>query len=260
VLSFLGVIFRYSDFRLERTSEELIITSGLLERKHITVPFDRIQAVRFIEGLIRQPFGYGMINVESAGYDQTQKGRSIVLVPFISASNVSAFLNEFLEEYNEPEYSIKPPKRTLFRYMRRPNYILILLVPIIWYFIEYGWLSLLLIPLATYLGWLQYRDAAVGLGERILRMRYRVLSRTTALVKKKRVQNIESSQNPFQRWKNIQNLKAVAASGAGGLGLEINDLDNEDSFKILRWLVSNPDTNTEANSKTETWSSNQNRE
>ncbi len=259
-LSFLGVIFRYSDFRLEKTSEELIITSGLLERKHITVPFDRIQAVRFIEGVIRQPFGYGMINVESAGYDQTQQGRSIVLVPFISASNVSAFLNEFLEEYDEPEYSIKPPKRTLFRYLRRPNYVLILLVPIVWYFIEYGWLSLLLIPLATYLGWLQYRDAAVGLGDRILRMRYRVLSRTTALVKKKRVQNIESSQNPFQQMKNIQNLKAVAASGAGGLGLEISDLDNEDSFNILRWLVSNPETKTEENPKAERWSINQNLE
>jgi putative membrane protein len=237
VLSFLGVIFRYSDFRLEKTSEELIITSGLLERKHITVPFDRIQAVRFIEGLIRQPFGYGMINVESAGFDQTQKGRSIVLVPFIASANVSAFLNEFLEEYDEPEFTIRPPKRTLFRYLRRPNYILVLLIPVVWYLIEYGWLSLLLIPLATYLGWLQYRDAAAGLGERILRMRYRVLSRTTAFIKKKRVQDAESSQNPFQRRKNIHHLKVIAASGAGGLGLEISDLATEDIHEILKWLV-----------------------
>ena len=246
LLSFLGVIFRYSDFKLEKTSEELIIRSGLLEKKHTTVPYDRIQAVRFVEGLIRQPFGYGMINVESAGFDQTQKERSIVLVPFIAASNVSEFLGEFLDEYNEPEYTIRPPKRTFFRYLRHPNYLLIFIIPVVWYFIEYGWLSLLLIPIATYLGWLQYRDAAAGIGERVLRMRYRVLSRTTALVKKKRVQDTESSQNPFQVRKDIHNLKVTAASGAGGISFEIKDLANEDVSEILCWLVNEPNPNPDS--------------
>jgi putative membrane protein len=68
-------------------------------------------------------------------------------------------------------------------------------------------------------------------------MRYRVLSRTTAFIKKKRVQDAESSQNPFQRRKNIHHLKVIAASGAGGLGLEISDLATEDIHEILKWLV-----------------------
>lgn len=55
VLSFLGVIFRYSDFKIEKKENELLITSGLLERKHTTVPFNRVQAFRFVEGILRQP-------------------------------------------------------------------------------------------------------------------------------------------------------------------------------------------------------------
>jgi putative membrane protein len=247
-LSFLGVIFRYSDFQLEKTSDELIITSGLLERKHITVPFDRIQAVRFVEGLIRQPFGFGTINVESAGFEQAQKERSIVLVPFIASANVSSFLAEFLEEYKEPEYDIRPPRKTLFRYMRRPNYFLILLIPIVWYLIEYGWLSMLLIPLMTYLGWLQYRDAALALGDEVLRIRYRVLSRTTAIVKKKRIQNIESSQNPFQHRKEISTLTVTAASGAKGIEFEVADLEKNDVVKTLRWLVGETTVDVNQNS------------
>ncbi len=239
-LSFLGVIFKYSDFRLEKTSKELIITSGLLERKHITVPFDRIQAVRFVEGIIRQPFGYGMIYVESAGFDQTQKGRSIVLVPFIASSNVRSFLAEFLVEYKEPEFQIRPPRKTLWRYIRRPNYFVLPMIPIAWYLMEYGWLSLLVIPLLGYLGWMRYRDTALGLGDKILRMRYRVLSRTTAIVKKNRIQNMETSQNPFQDNKDIQNLTVTAASGAGGMEFEATDLHNQDTFKALKWLINEP--------------------
>lgn len=239
-LSFLGVIFKYSDFQLEKTSKELIITSGLVEKKHITVPFDRIQAVRFVEGIIRQPFGYGMLYVESAGFDQTQKGRSIVLVPFIASSNISSFLAEFLKEYKEPEYQIRPPRKTLWRYIRRPNYFVLPLIPIAWYLMEYGWLSLLIIPLLGYLGWMRYLDAALGLGDKILRMRYRVVSRTTAIVKKSRIQNIETSQNPFQDHKDIQNLTVTAASGAGGMGFETADLSLPDTFKVLKWLINEP--------------------
>lgn len=236
-LSFLGVIFRYSDFRLEKTSKELIITSGLLERKHITVPFDRIQAVRFVEGILRQPFGYGMIYVESAGFDQNQKGSSIVLAPFVAASNVSAFLGEFLTEYDEPEFEIRPSKSVLFRYIRRPNYFMFLLIPFAWYLLDYGWFLIFSLPLLGYLGWLRYKDAALALGDGILRMRYRVLSRTTAIVKRNRIQNIGLTQNLFQKRRSIHNLTVTAASGAGGMGFEIADIDQDSCLDAYGWVV-----------------------
>lgn len=239
LLSFLGVIFTYSDFRLHKTKEELIITRGLFEKKHITVPYDRIQAVRFVEGVIRQPFGYGMIYVESAGFDQTQKGRSIVLAPYISVNTVSSFLNEFLTEYEEPEYRITPPRRAFFRYIRRPNYFLLLLIPILWYFLSRGWLSLMLIPLLGVLGWMRYKDAAIGFNDDILRMRYRSISRTTAIMKKNRIQAANISQNPFQLRKNLTDFSATAASGAGGMNFEVEDLENEDSLRVYDWVAGN---------------------
>ncbi|MEX0721646.1 MAG: PH domain-containing protein [Balneolaceae bacterium] len=237
LLSFTGVILKYSHFKLEKTAKELVISSGLLERKHITIPFDRIQAVRFVEGIIRQPFGFGILYVESAGFDQSQKERSIVLVPFLSSDKVSGFLKQFLSEFNEPEYHIKPPLKSLFRYLRKPNYLLLIAIPVSWYLWDFGWAVALLIPVFAFIGWMQYKDAALALGDHILRMRYRVLSRTTALVKKNRVQNVELDANPFQRRKQIQSLRVVAASGAGGIGFEIPDLTEEDCFTAYQWVV-----------------------
>ncbi|MDR9419579.1 PH domain-containing protein [Gracilimonas sp.] len=235
-LSFLGVIFNYTDFHLKKTEDELIISRGLIEKKQITVPFDRIQAVRFEEGVLRQPFGFGMIYVESAGFDQTQQGRSIVLAPFISASKFKPFLNEFLAEYSEPEYTVRPPKKAFYRYLRRPNYFLIFLIPIVWYLLTYGWMSLLLIPLLSALGWLRYKDAAIGMDQEVLRMRYRTISRTTAIAKRNRIQNAELTENPFQRRKGLKNVSFTVASGAGGMQFEVKDLDQTDGMKIYSWL------------------------
>ncbi|MEX1161434.1 MAG: PH domain-containing protein [Balneolaceae bacterium] len=235
-LSFLGVIFRYSDFRLHKTSKELIITSGLLERKHVTIPFNRIQAVRFVEGVFRQPFGYGMLYVESAGFEQNQQEKSIVLVPFLASSKVSGFLEKFLYEFNEPEYHIRPQKNALFRYLKKPTYLLFIGAAITWFFWDYWWILTLLVPLFSGLGWLRYKDAALALGDDILRMRFRVLARTTALVKKKRVQNMELKTNPFQRRKSLQSLKTVAASGSGGIEFEISDLNESDCLQAYQWV------------------------
>lgn len=237
LLSFLGVILRYSDFHIKKTPSELIITSGLLERKHTTIPFDRIQAVRFVEGIIRQPFGYGMLYVESAGFKQTEKGRSIVLVPFMQAAKLSTFLQKYLPDYREPEYEIKPSTKVLFRYVRKPNYVMIALIPVLWYLSDYGWMIAFLIPFLMYLGWLRYQDAALALGEEVLRIRYRVLSRTTAIVKRSRIQDVELVENPFQTQKNVKSLKVTAASGAGGMGFEVVDIDTEDCIKVFSWTM-----------------------
>jgi putative membrane protein len=242
-LSFLGVIFNYSDFQIEKTSKELIITSGLIERKYITIPFDRIQAVRFVEGVIRQPFGYGMVYIESAGFNQTQKGRSIVIAPYLAADKFSEFLSNFLSEYEQPEYEIKPKPKVKFRYIRRPAYLILFLLPFVWLLLDYGWLMVFLLPLVGVLGWLRYRDAAIGIDEEFIRSRFRMISRTTAIAKRIRVQNVELSQNPFQSRKDVYSLSTTVASGAGGLNFEVEDLNAEDCQKVYDWVVKRKDQN-----------------
>ena len=237
LLSFLGVILRYGNFKLEKTQKELIISRGLLERKHITIPFDRIQAVRFVEGIFRQPFGYGMIYCESAGFDQNQQEKSIVLAPFIAREKLSQFLKGFLPDFKEPEYHIRPQKRSLFRYLRKPNYLLIFAIAASWFFWEYWWMLLLFIPLSALVGFLRYKDAAIALGDDILRMRFRIFARTTSIIKKNRVQKLEITANPFQRRKLLQNFKATVASGAQGISFEIEDLNKEDALAAYKWVI-----------------------
>jgi putative membrane protein len=240
LLSFFGVILRYSDFKIEKKENELLVTSGLLERKHTTVPFNRIQAFRFVEGIFRQPFGYGMLFVESAGFEQKENDRSIVLLPFVKKEYLRPFLEEFVGEIEKPGDVIKPPKRSLFRYIRRPNYMLILAIPLLWFIWDYAWtLFFLILPLSLF-GWLEYQDAEVRVGKKIIQFQYRVLAKTTALVRHKRAQVSELSINPFQSRKHLATIHFTAASGAGGKTFSVTDLDSQDAQSILQWTL--PDT------------------
>lgn len=237
IVSFVGVIFKYADFKVERLENELHISSGLLERKHITIPFDRIQALRFVEGVFREPFGYGMLYAESAGFEQKNTEKSIVLLPFIKKEYLHQFFEEFIPDYKEPSHEVSLPKRAFFRYLRRPNYLLILMIPVIWWFWDQGWIFFGLLVPATLLGWLRYKDALISFDENSMKLVYRVLAKRTAFIKRNRAQVTELSMNPFQKRRELASLSITAASGAGGKTFSIIDLNYEDASRLLNWSV-----------------------
>ena len=237
LLSFIGVILSFADFKIQKKEKELVITSGLLERKQITVPFNRIQAVRFVEGITRQPLGCGMLYVESAGFEKKDQNRSIVLVPFIRKVNVREFLQEFVPDLYQPEESITPPQRAMFRYLRRPNYLLIPAVSALWFFWTPGWmLYALAIPFTLY-GWLEYKAARVAFDDLLVTLSYRKLAKTTAFIKRNRIQVADISVNPFQQRKKLCNFSITAASGAGGKAFSVENMDQMEMQKLYEWVV-----------------------
>src|SRR5690606_31617634 len=67
IVSFISTTLRFGGFTVKKKEEELIIERGLLEKRQVTLPLNKVQAVRIDEGIFRQPFGYAMISVEVAG-------------------------------------------------------------------------------------------------------------------------------------------------------------------------------------------------
>lgn len=233
LLSFLGVIFKYYGFKLQKTEKELIITSGLLERKQIMVPYNRIQAIRFVEGAFRQPLKHGMLYVESAGSQMEASEKSITLVPYLSKTELDGFLAEFLSEYKRQDFDIKPPKRAIFKYIRFPNYFYVFIALALWYLFDFTWQLILPIPVLSFLGWLQFKDAGMYFSNDDILIQSRFLARETAFLKKKRVQAADQSINPFQKWRKLATLGITTASGADGIKFKIKDIDTGDSASII---------------------------
>jgi putative membrane protein len=238
LLAIAGTVLAYAGFTLSRDGDFLYIKRGLLERREATIPLARIQAVRIVEGILRQPFGLASLRVESAGYGE-DAGVSTTLFPLLPQKEARRLLLEAA-----PEFAVVPalnplPTRALRRYVFRSTalvFLLIVGVTVVSFLAldSVAWglpVLLLVLPAAAY-GWLRYRDAGWAyLGDRLI-VRSRLLARTTAIAPRRRLQSRAVIRNPFQRRARLATFRAQVASGGSGGAYGVVDLE-ADSAEAL---------------------------
>ena len=242
-----GTVLSQAGFTLSRDGDFLYIKRGLLERREATIPLARIQAVRVVEGVLRQPFGLASLRVESAGYGE-DAGVSTVLFPLLPRREAGELLRAAAPEFAAHPALEPLPQRALRRYVFRAVVPVLLLAsaaglssfvfaPAAW-----GLLALIALPAAALYGWLCYRDAGWALdldGDRLI-VRSRRLARTTAVVPRRRLQSRDILRSPFQRRLRLATFRAEVASGGGGTALEVTDLDARAAAALARDLGPRP--------------------
>lgn len=236
LVAIIFTVVTYGRFQIKRIGNDLVIERGLLERRRSTIPLARIQAIRMVEGILRQPFGFATLHVESAGYGK-EDGESTVLFPLLRKQEVDQFIHETVPEFARTEAELKRlPQRA------RPRAIIRLLIPVTVvaaavsvFFFPWGLLSLVLFPLAVTYGWLRYRDAGWFVTCDRVVMRWRGLARTTAIVTKRRIQSSGISQSLFQRRKNLATFWVQVASGSTGAKFNMTDMDEQESEACFEW-------------------------
>ena len=238
ILSFMGTVIKYSGFRVILKEEVLVVTRGLFEKKQLTIPYDRIQALQVKEELLRQPFGYVTLKLDSAGYGD-EGGKSVILFPVMPRERVAEFIRDVLPEYDHRVASVRPPSVSLRRYLFRSVLISQLIILPVWLFVPMGVYAFALVVPALVLGYAQYQDTAVGADGHTLILRYRILSRNTVIIKRHRIQTVESSSNPFQRRTGLANFSVTVASGSEGHEFTIRYLADEAAAFFRDWASHN---------------------
>ena len=238
LLSFFSTLFTYGNFQIDVKEKEIVVSRGIFEKKRITVPFNRIQAIHVREGIIRQPLGYASVHLESAGYGDDKVTGSIVLYPLIRIQQLKNLLNDVVPDYDKIFAGTRPPTRSARRYIFRSAFLVTAITAIVyWYLALNLWIWILPI-VSLFWGWKKYKDAAFGWDEEMLLMRGRRLSRSTAFIKKKRVQDAAVTQSPFQRMRNLATIRLFVASGRGK-SFQVRDLELEDARLLLKHLKKN---------------------
>jgi putative membrane protein len=72
VLALPLIFLRYFRFRYQVTEREILIHSGVLNRKHRSIPLERIQNIEIEQSLLPRLFGTAKVKVETAGSAQTE--------------------------------------------------------------------------------------------------------------------------------------------------------------------------------------------
>jgi putative membrane protein len=245
LISFGSTIITYYDFSVEVHDDELLISRGLFERTQLTIPFNRIQAVQIKEGILRQPFGYASLVIESAGYGE-KEGNSTMLFPLIAREKMLIFINDVIPDYHT-NFKLNNKSLTpaaLRRYLLRMTWISLIIIAVIWNIIPYGVYSWFMLIPGWLLGYQQYRDASVASSNSTVKLSFRMLSKTTVILKRYRVQAVQIKQNPFQSRLGLSNLTFHVASGNQGRSFTVKELTLKRANKYWMWVSHNHDQET----------------
>lgn len=236
LLSIIGTIITIGGFKITRYEDRLVIERGLIEKRQINIPLKRIQAVKIVEGILRQPLGLATIHVINAGHGDKSSSDTLIF-PLLPARDIADFLYTFLPEFELEEHynPLAKAARNRYRLILTIPALLMVLPAVI--FIKYYGLLFLLLPVLAYLlGIKQYRDAGWQIANEQLAVRYRIFGLNTFLLKRSRVQSLELQQNPFQKRKNLEAFVIRTASSVGGTKISLKGIDEKDGNKIMAWI------------------------
>ena len=237
VAALIGTMIKYAGFTVKKNEDDLIITRGLLEKRQLTIPMHRIQAIRISENLIRQPFGLSTVYIESAGgsAEDNESSREMLL-PIAKRNDIAGILSPYLPEYNFETSVVTAPNRSLNRYLIRGFlYMLPIMAIFILFFRPWGYLSLILLIPAMAMSYLRFKDAGWKADKQQLTLRYRTIIKNTVYMKRNRIQSLAMKESYFQNKKNLASIAATVMSGSGGAGGSVVDLEKQDVEYIYEW-------------------------
>lgn len=236
VLSVAWTYLGFYGFTVSFDGDDLFISRGLLEKKRVTVPLKRIQAVRVSENPFQKLLGYVSVKVHSAGGSAKEGGAAIGLFPLVKKREVNGLLSELFPDIETSgELKRIPVKSRPFYYRLDFIWVIPLTVASGYFLFPYGLLALLIIPLIILLGLWQHRSAGWAVRDRQLTVRWRDFTLHTVYVFRKRVQSMQEHQTIFQRRRNVATVTAAFKSGVMPSKAPIRHIDEADADLLMDW-------------------------
>jgi putative membrane protein len=214
VLSFVGAVVAFAGFEIVRDGDRLRIRSGLLSRRAATLPLSRVQGVRIVEGLLREPFGLAALRVETAGY-AGQAAVTQTLFPLVLRRQAETTIASLVPALAGPLEPLQPaPVRARRSYLAVPLTAGVIAAVLIAILLSDAWPAIpLLLAAAGSLGELRFRAAGWRVGDDRVVLRSRQVARTTLVASTGRLQEHGTRQTPLQRRRRLADIAVAVGSG-----------------------------------------------
>lgn len=230
LLSSLLYIVKYYGFTVEERDGSIVVTYGLFEKKMNAIKPDRVQAIVVKEGLLRQAMGYAEIEVSVVSSDMK---KSLMLHPYAPVRDIPELLSRCLPGFELGAVQHGAPRRAWWYYVRyRLLFLALVFAGVYWFLGAYAYWALALLPPLLLTGWLGFRAAGVGLRDRQLIVRNRIIARKTCYVLRPQIVALQLGRTYFQETKRLMSLKAHLLNGDD---FSVACLDEQDVQQIWTW-------------------------
>lgn len=239
LISYLIIIQRYFHFRLEKRDDRLVTEKGFFQHNTITASLNRIQAVIIQQTIIRQWLKLSSVQVilASSATDKEDQN-NLVMMPVIRQHHYDQ-IRPFIQwlPLSEPTY-LRISQKAKWLLIR--NAVLLAAVPIAAlgiFFRPWGWLGLLLLPIAVGLGTYAGHNMGVAiLSPHLLTVQDgHFFKRSTYLMPKRRIQAMTISQSIWMKRTHLAHLRLQLRHGDSSQQIEVRYLPLQVAQSLYEW-------------------------
>ena len=237
LIAVIGSILKYYNFSLAVDGENLVVTKGLLEKKNVTVPLERIQAITISENFLRKLLGYCTVEVVSAGGSIQEAGSStVVILPFVKATEVANILEEHLVYYDfRLPLKHGPLSSWVYHVLSRLVWWLVVTGIAMYFLGSYWYFGFIILAILLLNSYLKAKNTAYQVQDQLLVISSGAIIKTTKFLRRKRIQSIEKRKSFFHKNRPIASINASIMSGLGGAVGMLFFIEEEDCDAIYQW-------------------------
>jgi putative membrane protein len=210
-------VLRFHGFRLVDTGRHFRASGGLFTSRQVTVRRERIQQVVLDEPLLRRWFGFGSVEVETAGVRAGREPaeRAELVVPVVPTARMEALVERLIPGLPAAlgELSLRPahPKSLLRARIRAVGVSLLVAMPATGLLWPWGVLAWALLPLQLLGAWFDWRFQGWLITEGLVVVRQGFWRRRTTVLQRSRIQSVKAVQGPLERGYGIGHVQVAVA-------------------------------------------------
>jgi putative membrane protein len=211
-------VVRHYGFTMVHTASSLIATEGLLTRRRVELPRDKVQLVVVSEPLLRRWAGFGSVHIETAAARAEGGGiqNAEAVIPVVETRQLYEVVRHAVPalDVDIEGLTLRPPApMALVRELIAASWqATVFGGAVSWWFWPWGLLALMTLPLGWIAVWLDHRHQGWLVTDEVIVARQGFLSRKTRIVARAKLQSSEVSQGLFLRRYSLGRL-AVRVAG-----------------------------------------------
>ncbi|OEY83694.1 hypothetical protein NT95_05625 [Oenococcus kitaharae] len=248
ILSYLLILQRYYHFVLIKKNNKLTTVRGLFQRQTLGSSLKKLQAVMIEQNILRQWLHLATIKavVASEAGSKNRDDNNFIITPVISEKVVPSHLHHFVnwipDSFPKLDYL---PKICSWYFVR--NAVCLSLIPIalsIFFWHQWGLISLLLLPIAVSLGIYKGQSTALVLladNQSLVLQTGRLWTKQITILQRKNIQSLVCRQTIWMAGRNLTHLCVNIRQGDGNQEVQIRYLSDEKSLAIYRWYLQKTD-------------------
>ncbi len=222
---FIAVIihfFKYANFTTIITTNNIVVSNGLISENHKTIRKDRINALVIKQSLFMIVLKVYSIYAGLVGAPKT-KGEYNLLFASLKKRDVKNVVNELYGNNSDELFCVKPHKKRIINFLLFPIVSFLNLIFSVIIFLQDKWYDKIIIFSLFFvtifiLWWIMircfaYKYAGVSVSKGILNINgFKWLSLYYGVIPVKEIQSICIERNPFFRWSNLCKFKVKTYS------------------------------------------------